>query len=308
MRRILKFMAQLFDSQLSARVSVIIASLGRPDALGQLLDALAQQSKPADEIILSVTDPRDVPEGLTDRPGLKICFGPKGLCAQRNTGLANRDPRSDLVIFCDDDFVPSRFYVGRVRAFFAANADVAGVTGRLLADGINGPGISFEEARAMLAGHEALAQPPLMPKRDFFGLYGCNMAFRCAAIGEIRFDERLPLYGWQEDIDFSAQVGRNGRLVSCHGFAGVHCGIKKGRAPGVRLGYSQIINPAYLAHKGTMPAPYAARIALRNFLSNHWRALWPEPWADRAGRAYGNWLGLFDLLRGRLTPERMQYL
>ena len=301
-------MPQLFESQANAYVSVIVASLGRPDGLAQLLEALAEQSMPADEIILSVTDARDLPEGLTERPGLKLRVGPKGLCAQRNNGLAHRDPASELVIFCDDDFVPSRFYVERLRSFFAAHGDVAGLTGKLLADGINGPGISFEEARAMLAAHDALAPAPLVVKRDFFGLYGCNMAFRLAAIGDLRFDERLPLYGWQEDIDFSAQVGRRGKLVSCHGLAGVHCGIKKGRAPGVKLGYSQIINPAYLVRKGTMPPRYAARIALHNFVSNHWRALSPEPWADRAGRAYGNWLGLFDVLRGRLTPERMQQL
>ena len=28
-----------------------------------------------------------------------------------------------------------------------------------------------------------------------------------------RFDEALPLYGWQEDIDFTTQIGRRGRLV-----------------------------------------------------------------------------------------------
>lgn len=301
-------MPQLFDSKSTAYVSVIVASLGRPDGLAQLLDALGQQSRPADEIIVSVTHPRDLPEGLVERPGLKLRVGPKGSCVQRNTGLANCDAGSELVIFCDDDFVPSRFYVERLRDFFAAHSDVVGVTGKLLADGINGPGISFAEARAILVAHDERAQLPLVVKRDFFGLYGCNMAFRVAAIGDIRFDERLPLYGWQEDIDFSNQVGRKGRLVSCHGFAGVHCGIKKGRSPGVKLGYSQIVNPAYLARKGTMPPRYAARIALRNFVSNHWRALSPEPWADRAGRAYGNWLGLFDLLRGRLTPERVQQI
>ena len=50
---------------------------------------------------------------------------------------------------------------------------------------------------------------------------------------------------------------------------------------------------------------YALKIALRNFAANHLRALRPEPWADRMGRAKGNWLGLLDLARGRITPERV---
>ncbi len=68
-------------------VSVIIASLGRPEALAYLLGALEAQSQPAEEIILSVTDSKDLPAGLADRPGLKLRLGPKGLCAQRNTAL-----------------------------------------------------------------------------------------------------------------------------------------------------------------------------------------------------------------------------
>jgi hypothetical protein len=35
------------------------------------------------------------------------------------------------------------------------------------------------------------------------------------------------------------------------------------------------------------------------------RALRPEPWVDRRGRARGNWLAMFDLLRGRVVPERI---
>jgi GT2 family glycosyltransferase len=300
------FMPQTAESQpQSLTVSVVVASLGRPDVLADLLALLAAQTEPAEDILLSVTGPADLPPGLRERPGLRLLVGPKGSCAQRNTALDQLPDPCDIVIFCDDDYVPSRHFVARVRAFFAANADVVGVSGRLLADGINGPGITAEAARALVAVHDAAAPEPLVPMRDRYGLYGCNMAFRRAAIGAVRFDERLPLYGWQEDIDFAAQVRRQGRIVSTHGFAGVHRGVKQGRSPGVRVGYSQIVNPAYLAAKGTMRAQYGLRIALRNFLANHARALRPEPWVDRRGRAWGNWLALADLLRGRITPERI---
>jgi len=46
-------------------------------------------------------------------------------------------------------------------------------------------------------------------------------------------------------------------------------------------------------------------LAVRNFLSNHAKMLRPEPWVDRRGRVEGNWLALLDLIRGRITPERI---
>jgi hypothetical protein len=134
------------------------------------------------------------------------------------------------------------------------------------------------------------------------------MAYRVSAIGSTRFDERLKLYAWQEDIDFAASLHDRGRVVKTFAFAGVHMGIKSGRTPGKRLGYSQVINPSYLARKGTMRVGFAAKLIIRNVVANHLKSLRPEPWVDRLGRAKGNWIGLADLLRGRVTPERIEQL
>lgn len=292
----------------AARLAIVVASLGRPDAIGQLLDALATQSLPPEHILLSVTGPRDLPEGLAEREGLTILTGPKGSCAQRNLALAHLPPDCDIVLFCDDDYLPSRFMAERLRAFFAASPDIVGASGWLLADGAHGPGVTLAEAQAMIAAHDSAPPPPLVPRRDRYGLYGCNMAFRRQAIQGVRFDERLPLYGWQEDIDFSAQAARRGRIVSTHAFAGVHRGVKHGRSSGVRVGYSQVVNPVYLARKGTMRAHYALRIIARNIAANLRRSVRPEPWIDRRGRVAGNWMGMIDLVRGRITPERIERL
>lgn len=288
------------------QITVIIPTLGRAAMVAALLPLLAAQSAPPERVILSVTGPDDLPD--TFPPGLTVdCLtGPKGSCAQRNRALDALDERCDIAVFLDDDFIPSRHFLARVRAFMAAHPDVAGVSGRMLADGATGPGVSLEEAKAIVATHDAAPAPPLTITHQRYGLYGCNMAFRRAALDGVRFDERLPLYGWQEDIDFAAQIRlKGGRLVSTHAFAGVHMGIKAARSPGVRIGYSQVVNPVYLAHKGTMRPRYALRIAARNVLANHARMFRPEPWVDRRGRVWGNWLALFDLMRGRITPERI---
>ena len=54
-----------------------------------------------------------------------------------------------------------------------------------------------------------------------------------------------------------------------------------------------------------MSWPFGMHLMWRNILANHGRMLWSEPWADRKGRACGNWLAFADLLRGRLHPTRI---
>lgn len=287
-------------------VAVAIASLGRPAELAGALEALLAQSRQADRIILSVTTPDDLPKDAPfEPPHVERIIGPRGSCVQRNAALDRLGASTDIVAFWDDDYVPSRFAVERIARFFAANPDVVGASGKLLADGATGAMIAADEARRLLDEHDAEPAAPPVVFRDLDGLYGCNMAFRTSAVESIRFDERLPLYGWQEDIDFSARASAHGRIVRTLSFAGVHLGVRHGRSPGVRVGYSQVVNPIYLARKGTMRPRYAAKLVARNVLANHAHLLRPEPWIDRAGRARGNWLGLIDVVRGRITPERI---
>ncbi len=192
-------------------------------------------------------------------------------------------PESDLVIFCDDDFVPSHFYVERVRAFFAAHADVVGLTGKLLADGINGPGISPEEASAMLARHDRLDPPPLIPKRDFFGLYGCNMAFRLSAIGDNPVRRAIAaLTGGRKISTFQPdRPARAAGVLSrlCRRPLRDKGGTLVGRA--ARLLADR--QPGLSGAQGDDAGQICRQDRAGNFAANHLRALRPEPWADRPG-------------------------
>jgi GT2 family glycosyltransferase len=179
-------------------------------------------------------------------------------------------------------------------------------TGLVIADGIIGPGISLEEARSWLS----VFGPITRDWRDLEEVangYGCNMAMRIAAVeaAHCRFDERLPLYGWLEDVDFGHQLAQRGRIVKTLAAQGVHLGIKEGRQSGMRLGYSQIANPIYLSRKGTLPWLRALRLISRNIAANLLRLMIPEPYIDRSGRASGNIKAFKDLLSGSLTPERI---
>lgn len=286
----------------SRRVAVIVATRGRPGVGSATVRHLleTQTLKPA-AVIVSCIDRKDAGD-LARLDGVTIVTGPAGLPAQRNTALAALPPGIDVVVFFDDDFVADKDWLTVAADTFRDEPDVIGFTGHVLADDVKGPGLSFEEAARIVATAD--------PRSDWswkepYSPYGCNMAFRAAAIGDLRFDENLVLYGWLEDRDFAATLAkRGGRLVKCAEARGVHMGIKGGRISGDRLGYSQVVNPIYMLRKGTMTVAQVADQVFRNVSSNVALAVRPEPFIDRRGRLKGNLLGLADVLRGRIEPGR----
>lgn len=293
----------------SLKIAVVVCSVGRPDCLRSLVPHLVDQSHPADRVLFVVTEPGDIgfdPAALFAAPTrAEVVIAPKGLPRQRNAGLDLVQNDCDLVVFFDDDYVPSRFALENIVGGFAAWPEVNGMTGHLIADGINERGLEADEASALVADYDAQPhETARVLNPGLNGLYGCNMAFRLSAVGAVRFDEALPLYGWQEDIDFAARVP--GLRVKTDAFAGVHRGAKSGReTAGRRLGYSQLANPYYLWRKGTVSARFAGRLALRNVVANHAKMFRPEPWIDRRARAAGNWLALRDILLARSHPGRI---
>jgi GT2 family glycosyltransferase len=284
------------------RIAVGIATIGRPQLLRAVIEELTRQTRRADRIIVSAPAADDV-EGISSDATIEVVLGPRGLTRQRNAIIERLDD-FDIVQFFDDDFLPAPTYLAEVERGFAAEPDVAMVTGSVIADGIIGPGFGIDEARRKLA---ACIQGNRRTIEPVANGYGCNMAVRLAAVRamQCRFDERLPLYGWLEDIDFSRQLARQGRIVKLYAAQGVHLGVKQGRQSGVRLGYSQIANPIYLSRKGTCPWPRALRMMSRNIAMNLARSLNPEPYVDRPGRVAGNLRAIRDLVTGRLDPERI---
>ena len=285
------------------KISIVVASLGRPKDLSYLLETLRHQTKAPNQIILSVESAADLPRPLDG--SVDVTFGPRGACAQRNRGIEVAIGDSDLIVFLDDDYVPSRFFLEDAANLFTRHPDIVGATGLVLADGVGRGGIAPAEALAIVEKNDARPRLSSHKLVDVHHAYGCNMIFRSSALSTVRFDENLPLYSWQEDVDFAAQALRYGRVVETDAFSGVHLGASGGRTSGVRFGYSQVINPLYLLRKGTMRPSHAARIVGKNLIANHVRALRPERHIDRIGRLKGNWIGVFDCLRGKLDPRRV---
>ncbi|MDX8434628.1 MULTISPECIES: glycosyltransferase [Mesorhizobium] len=284
------------------RLAVIIPTLGRNGQVARLLGYLGGQTRPPDEVILTAPDATHVEPPESCPFPVSLVFGPKGLTAQRNTALASSLRRFDIITFFDDDFVPSAEYLEQVEKAFLENDGLAVVMGRVVRDGATNAGLTWEEAEAALQEARGKGQDsPLVV--DHVGAYGCNMSFRSALVGDLRFDERLVLYGWQEDIDFTSQLRSRGRVVCVTSIVGVHLGIKTGRVNGKQFGYSQVANAIYLVRKGSVPASFALPLMFRNIAANLAKSLRPEPYVDRRGRLWGNMLAILHVAMGRIEPE-----
>jgi GT2 family glycosyltransferase len=289
------------------KLVVIIPTIGRKALVNDLLEHLEHQARLPDEVIVSAPDETHVLPYASKRLKVSYAFGRKGLCAQRNQALERALGRFDIVTFFDDDFLPADDYLQKLVTAFADHADWAVINGTVVQDGVRGAGFSFEEGLRALRAAEA-SPPAQLSVVDHPGAYGCNMSMRAEQIGALRFDERLVLYGWQEDIDFTSQLRRFGRIVALNSLIGVHLGVKGGRLSGVRNGYSQIVNPVYLLQKGTIPTWFAVSLMGRNVAANLAKSVWSEPYVDRRGRLWGNLLAAYHILTGRIEPEYVLHL
>jgi GT2 family glycosyltransferase len=292
------------DSEVNYTIG--IPTIGRSEILLETLRLIiGYQVLIPDDIIICATKPADV-AGIHDLfPKVKIIFSEAGACKQRNA-IIKAAVDADVLVFFDDDFIPDSMYLASMDFVFVTLPSIVVATGRVLADGITSSGISHEDAIKIIRKNY-LNSVPREVKIVFSG-YGCNMALRMSAVREnnILFDERLPMYSWQEDVDFSRRMAKFGAIGQINTAVGVHLGVKSGRTSGVRFGYSQVANPLYLFGK---KQGYTLKWALfhicKNFAMNVLKSFKPEPYVDRFGRLRGNIKALFDLMRGKMTPERV---
>jgi GT2 family glycosyltransferase len=282
-------------------VAVVLASANRAELLGHVIGDILTQTRPPQHLVLSVPDRSSLPaQGV---PAAAIVVHASGLAAQRNAGLAAVQD-ADLVFFFDDDAVVRADYLQRAVDVFTSRPEVVGLTGRVLLDGAAGREIGRAEAvDALRRSEECAPTGTTQPSRT---LYGCNFAYRASVARDVLLDDRLPLYSWLEDHDFARRLMRVGTLVKAHDCVIVHQGAKSGgRQAHLRLGYSQVMNPAYFVGKGSFPVWLAAWEIFRPTAKNVVFSVIGSQRSWRRKRLDGNLLAARDVVGGRLTPERI---
>jgi GT2 family glycosyltransferase len=291
----------LLDNDLT--IAVVLASADRAELLGEVIRDIRAQTRPPQHLVVSVPDDGSLPPAgvLGD---CQVVYA-RGLAAQRNAGI-DAVPHADIVFFFDDDAVVRNDYLERGVAHFVRNPDVVGLTGHVLLDGAASAEISREQAEDALQLHVPGRHAP-RTKRRRRTLYGCNFAYRAAATDKICFDDRLPAYSWLEDHDFARRLMRLGELIRADDCVIVHRGVKSGgRQAHRRLGYSQVMNPAYLFVAGSFPLWLALWEVFRPTAKNVAYAAAGGQRSWRRERLRGNAMAAHDVLAGRFTPERIR--
>ncbi|MPQ97909.1 glycosyltransferase [Modestobacter sp. I12A-02628] len=282
-------------------IAVVLASAGRPQLLGDVIEGLGRQTRQDFTLVVSTPDEASLP--ATPLPPGAVLVHDRGLAAQRNAGLA-AVPHATHVFCFDDDAVVRADFIEQAMLFFDAHPHVVALTGRVLLDGAAAEEVPADVAAAELAASAATpGTGTWTPSRT---LYGCNFAFRPPAVGGEVFDARLPLYSWLEDHDFARRLMRKGTLAIVDDCVIVHRGVKSGgRTAHVRLGYSQVMNPAYLHHKGSFPLWLTVHETVFRCGKNVVRSVVGQETQWRRERLRGNVRAARDVLRGRFTPERI---
>jgi glycosyltransferase involved in cell wall biosynthesis len=202
------------------KITVIVPTYRRLEDLARCLEALKQQTRPVDELLVVVRD-TDVETWLL-LEALKLKFLPlnavkvmaPGVVAAMNVGL---DAASgDVVAFTDDDAAPHPDWLERIEAYFLSDDRIGGVGGR---DWLY-YGTKLQElgerkvvghlqwfGRVVGNHHLGVGEP-----RKVDVLKGVNMSFRRSAIENLRFDTRMRGTGAQVhfELAFTLSLKRAG--------------------------------------------------------------------------------------------------
>lgn len=185
------------------RLSVVLVSRHRPEALRICLLSLRQQIGVAPEVIV-VADPAGL--DAVAAPDVKtISFDTPNISAARNLGLAQA--AAEIVAFIDDDAVAEPTWAARLIAGFAQN-DVVASTG--FVRGRNGIGYQWRAAEVDGFGRDhplSLAEDGLhLPDPNqgrAIKTPGTNCAFRAQALRQIGgFDQGFRFYLDETDVNF----------------------------------------------------------------------------------------------------------
>ena len=119
------------------KLSVIIATHARPDALARLLDSLAPQladaAGDASREIVVAENGTPAPSILpATAPPLEHLHDPRpGKCRIQNVAI--RHARGDIIVCLDDDLFAAPSYLAEVERFFVEHPEFAAMKGRILA-------------------------------------------------------------------------------------------------------------------------------------------------------------------------------
>jgi GT2 family glycosyltransferase len=246
------------------RISVVIATKGRPDDLRATLASLARLDPAPEELLVVDGDPDRSAEPVAgEAPAATYLHTPPGLTLQRNRGV--RAAGGDVVVFLDDDVDVDTDLLARLGAAYADPA-VVGATGRVIEGDPRRFGNKRSRVRRLLfRGPDGtftrfgypLRLQDVDSERDVQLMQGCLMSARRASAEAVGFDEQLAGYGLAEDEDFSCRLSRTGRVRYMPDAVVRHKNTGMTSSAVRRFNRDVVVNRAYLFRKNFARTPTA---------------------------------------------------
>lgn len=234
--------------------TLIVCTYQRPRPLIDLLQSVSVQSVYPNQIVIVDGSPNTHTEQALRAHHFKnlVYFRvepeQRGLTKQRNFGIAQVDPLSEVVCFLDDDTVLTPDYFEEILAAFASDTNIVGVGGIAINEnqwqpkkqGVQYPrqrfyefeGFVYPEGLRNVVRHYLGLQSPLPPGRmpefshgktcsfpptgkiyEVDLLVGMSFSFRKHLFEHLRFSTYFEGYGLYEDADFSIRAQQFGKNV-----------------------------------------------------------------------------------------------
>lgn len=200
-------------------ITSIIPTYRRSQDLARCLEALKQQTRPADEVLVVIRDTDAEtwtfleafnPDPL---PLRTVTVRVQGVVAAMNAGLDTA--QGDIITITDDDAAPHTDWLARLEAHFLSDDSVGGVGGRdwvyhgtQLEDGAREMVGRVQWFGRVIGNHHLGVGGP----REVDVIKGVNSSYRRTAIAGLRFDKRLLGTGAQihNELAFSLALRRAG--------------------------------------------------------------------------------------------------
>jgi len=193
------------------------------------------------------------------RANIEVVNSEPSTCIQRNVGF-NFIKKSKYIMFLDDDniFYSDAFY--KMQDFLNNNKDFVGVafnqiykerknildclkknyiTNKIGIYSLDNGGFSGSGWQSRFVNFENNKIVQWLPTRA--------VIYRISEIKNLRFDKKLGVYGYLEDLDFSLQLKKRGKLMVCSDAKYTH--NQSITRPGFQFGKKELRNRYYIVKK-----------------------------------------------------------
>lgn len=200
------------------KLTVLVPSYRRPKDLARCLEALQQQTRTADEVLVVVRDTDEETWKFLETSRMEVLplrivtVKVPGVIAAMNLGFETA--QGDIISVTDDDAAPHADWLERIEAHFLTSDRLGGLGGRdylhingIPQESVTHPSISQSVGHLQwfgrMIGNHHLGEGDA---REVDILKGVNMSFRKEALAGIRCDERLKGTGAQVHFEVALSL------------------------------------------------------------------------------------------------------